>query len=345
VGCSRFQNGHMVEHYQKSKHPIALSFSDLSIWCYVCESYIRNPKLSRSFELAHKDKFQSSGSGKDSTYIISTSKTTEEEIREYHDDPKEVEEKVKQLADIIRASNYLSVFTGAGISTSAKIPDYRGPQGVWTLQEKGMRPHFEVTIEQALPTPTHMALLQMHKVGMMKFLVSTNVDGLHRRSGIPESGMSELHGNCYKEMCSKEGCGEEYLRTFDASSHRSDHKTGRKCYKCGSQLIDSIINFGENLPVSELEKTIFHSGKSDVALVLGTSMRVSPANKFPVDIASQGGKMIIVNLQKTPYDKKAHLIIHEQTDKVIELLFKELGMQIPSYNAEMDGVKGKQASK
>jgi NAD-dependent SIR2 family protein deacetylase len=78
----------------------------------------------------------------------------------------------------------------------------------------------------------------------MKFLISTNVDGLHRRSGITEIGMAELHGNCYLEICSGSDCGKEYLRNFDASSHRSDHITGRKCDACGSYLRDSIINFG-----------------------------------------------------------------------------------------------------
>jgi len=246
---------------------------------------------------------------------------------------------VKELAEIVRTSKHLVVYTGAGVSTSAKIPDYRGPQGVWTLREKGQSPHFEVTIEQALPTPTHMALVELYKHKIMKFLASTNVDGLHRRSGIPEHGMTEFHGNCYLEVCSKKACGKEYLRTFDASSHRSDHKTGRKCDECGNHLMDSIINFGENLPQRELENAAFEAGKSDLSLVLGTSMRVSPANQFPLQAVTNGGKLVIINLQKTPYDKKAHLIIRERTDKVILMLFNELGLNIPNYIPEEDAIK------
>jgi len=339
TGCCRFKGAHALKHFQTTKHPISLSFSDLSFWCYECESYIRNPKLSAPFQLAHRDKFQTKP-GQTSTYIVfNAPQMSDDEVKEYFDDADTVQKKVKELAEIIRQSGHMVVYTGAGVSTSAKIPDYRGPKGVWTLQDRGERPQFEVTIEQALPTLTHMALVELRRRNICKFVVSTNVDGLHRRSGIPEEGMSELHGNCYKETCSNESCGKEYLRTFDASARRADHKTGRKCDECNNILLDTIINFGENLPIKELEKTSLEAGKSDVSLVLGTSMRVSPANKFPLQAISNGGKMIIVNLQKTPYDKKAHLIIHERTDKVMELLCKELGVEIPEYSMDQDVVK------
>jgi len=324
VGCCRFKGAHALHHFTTTKHPIAMSFSDLSTWCYECESYIRNPNLSRVFQQVHLDKFKAAPGA--STYTISTGGMNEEELKEYFDEPQIVQEKVKILADLIRNSKHVVAYTGAGVSTSAKIPDYRGPKGVWTLQEKGLPTYCEVTLEQAFPTKTHMSLVQLHKLDVLKFLISTNVDGLHRRSGFPEKAISELHGNCYLESCSKNDCGKEYLRNFDASSHSSNHITGRKCDQCGTHLKDSIINFGEDLPTKELEKAVFQSGLSDLSLVLGTSMRVSPANKFPLQAIENGGKMVIVNLQKTPYDKKAFLVIHEKTDLVIELLMKELGI-------------------
>lgn len=266
--------------------------------------------------------------------------SNEDEIREYFDEPEEVERKVKELANMVRNSKHVVAYTGAGVSTSAKIPDYRGPQGVWTLKDKGLRPKFEITIEQALPTPTHMALVEMQRKKMLGFVVSTNVDGLHRRAGTKAEQMSELHGNCYKELCSK--CGKEYLRTFDVTQHRRDHKTGRNCEKkgCSGYLMDSIINFGENLPEKELSKAVEHSKKSDLALVLGTSMRVQPACELPHKVVKNNGNMVIVNLQKTPYDKYASLIIRERTDKVMSLLMKELGLEIPQYDISHDSVKG-----
>lgn len=155
--------------------------------------------------------------------------------------------------------------------------------------------------------------------------------------------MAELHGNCYKEFCDK--CGTEYLRTFDVHRGRRDHKTGRKCEinGCNGDLLDSIINFGENLPKKELKVTYEHANMQDLALVLGTSMRVRPACDFPAMAVDNGGRMVIVNLQKTPYDHLAYLIIREKTDKVMQYLFEELGMSIPEYNLEADMIKNGQA--
>jgi len=223
--------------------------------------------------------------------------TTEEEIKEYYDTPEDLELKVKELAQLIKKSTYMVVYTGAGVSTSAKIPDYRGPNGVWTLRDKGMAPKFEIKIEQALPTSTHMALVELEKKKILKYLVSTNVDGLHRRAGTSSEMLAELHGNCYKELCEK--CGYEYLMTFDIAGGMN-HKTGRICEinGCNGNRIDSIINFGENLPQKELDLTQIHAQRSDLSLVLGTSMRVKPACMFPSMTLQNGGKMVIVNLQK-----------------------------------------------
>jgi NAD-dependent SIR2 family protein deacetylase len=195
----------------------------------------------------------------------------------------------------------------------------------------------DITLDQALPTLGHMALVSLKREGVLKFVVSTNIDGLHRRSGLRADEMSELHGNTYKELCSD--CGKEFLRKFLVSLHRSDHKTGRKCDDCGGHLIDSIINFGENLPISELEKTYTEAKASDVSFVLGTSMRVQPANLFPAFAVENGGKLVIVNLQKTPYDSQASLIIRAKTDQVLEMLMEDLGYSIQEYDQASDITK------
>ena len=125
------------------------------------------------------------------------------------------------------------VYTGAGISTSAQIPDYRGPNGVWTLRDKGQTPEFRVTLEQALPTRGHMAIKALCDAGLCKLVVSTNVDGLHRRSGLTRDQVTELHGNIYRELCWD--CNTEYLRHFDTTRPHDnqpvglEHRTGRKC--------------------------------------------------------------------------------------------------------------------
>lgn len=152
-----------------------------------------------------------------------------------HEEPTPaVTKKASLLAGRIRASKHLVVFTGAGVSTSAGIADFRGPQGAWTLMAQG-REHDLRSVDtlEAIPTPTHMALVELQNRGVLKYLVSQNCDGLHRRSGIltvsylPSTGLycawdlglmifssqgmiSELHGNSNREYC--KDCGKEYIR-------------------------------------------------------------------------------------------------------------------------------------
>ncbi|KAK3239950.1 hypothetical protein CYMTET_50156, partial [Cymbomonas tetramitiformis] len=158
-------------------------------------------------------------------------------------------------------------------------------------------------------------------------VVSTNVDGLHCKSGLEESRLAELHGNCFLETCSK--CGARYVRDFDVTTRRGAeagvtdiHMTGRKCEAvgCDGALRDNIIHFKENLPQAEIEKAMEHAIQADLALVLGTSMRVSPACELPGMMKGKDGKLVICNLQKTPYDHKAHLRIHGDTSAVLEAL-------------------------
>jgi len=142
------------------------------------------------------------------------------------------------------------------------------------------------------------------KKGYLKYIVSTNVDGLHRRSGIKSDQISELHGNCYKEYCSK--CGKEYLRYFDTTktvNQHWSHITGRTCEngECKGNLKDTIIHFGETLPVDDLEKAMEHSKKCDISLVMGTSLRVKPACLLPTMNCGKLEKRKIINYQFTNY--------------------------------------------
>ncbi|KAL2294859.1 hypothetical protein Nmel_017997, partial [Mimus melanotis] len=127
-------------------------------------------------------------------------------LPEIFDPPEELERKVQELAELIRSSSHVVFHTGAGISTASGIPDFRGPNGVWTMEEKGLSPKFDTTFENARPSKTHMALLGLQRVGILKFLVSQNVDGLHVRSGFPRDKLAELHGNMFVEECVK--CGK-----------------------------------------------------------------------------------------------------------------------------------------
>ena len=101
------------------------------------------------------------------------------------DSPDKLHQSIQDLVKMVRESKHLVVHTGAGISTSCGIPDFRGPKGVWTLEEKGEQPKFEMNFEDAIPSATHMALIKLEQVGILKYVISQNVDGLHLRSGFP----------------------------------------------------------------------------------------------------------------------------------------------------------------
>ncbi|KAK7447139.1 NAD-dependent deacetylase sirtuin-7 [Colletotrichum acutatum] len=119
--------------------------------------------------------------------------------------------KASQLVELIKKSKHFIAFTGAGISTSAGIPDFRGPEGAWTLRAQGRQRTGKTTSTlQAIPTKTHMALVELQDRGILKYLVNQNCDGLHRKSGILPEKISELHGNSNREYC--KDCGKEFLR-------------------------------------------------------------------------------------------------------------------------------------
>ncbi|KAK3323215.1 DHS-like NAD/FAD-binding domain-containing protein [Cercophora scortea] len=237
-------------------------------------------------------------------------------LEEHFDAPEEVDRKAQILADRIRTSAHFIVFTGAGVSTSAGIPDFRGPDGVWTRRAQGKEVDSSklTSTLQAVPTATHMALVELQNRGVLKHLVSQNCDGLHRRSGVLPSMLSELHGNSNLEHC--RDCKTEYLRgtlsplsrpllnsrvasaqlnnTTDSGNPGADfravapytktvhdHYTKRKCALCSGPLLDSIINFHEPLPASTLARAFAEAEKADLCLVLGSSLTVTPANEIP----------------------------------------------------------------
>jgi NAD-dependent SIR2 family protein deacetylase len=214
-----------------------------------------------------------------------------------------LEERIKKLAQWMYEAKYLVVFTGAGISTESGLPDFRGPDGIWTRQAKGLpptpRPFMDVQ-----PNAGHQAIVELQRLGKLHFLISQNVDNLHLRSGIHPDLLAELHGNTSKLRC--ERCKTQV-----------DKSLGLKTCSCGGLLVSSVVNFGDPLPSKELDESFLHSSQCDLFIVVGSSLVVSPANEMPRIALQSGARLVIINKGETPLDRDCHLRFDEKIGEVL----------------------------
>lgn len=220
--------------------------------------------------------------------------------------------RIKKLAKWTYGSRYPVFFTGAGISTESGMFDYRGPDGVWTRQEKGLPPkQMEKPLSRIEPNRGHYALVELQDLGKLRYLISQNVDNLHLKSGIKPEILAELHGNVFKLRCQR--CGSKVDKALNLT----------KC-ACGGKFVDSIVNFGQSLPQSELEQSFAHSRSADLFVVLGSSLSVTPAAEMPKEALNNGSTLVIVNRDPTPFDSSAHLRFTEQVGEVMHRMVKQL---------------------
>ncbi|XP_038212004.1 NAD-dependent protein deacetylase sirtuin-7 [Zerene cesonia] len=264
-----------------------------------------------------------------------------ERAREVEDSPRVLREKCRQLAKVLQEAKHLVVYTGAGISTAADIPDYRGPRGVWTRLQRGETVG-RVEVSRARPTFTHMALTALWRRGALKFVVSQNCDGLHLRAGLPRRALAELHGDMFAERCP--ACRRVYLRAFDTTERtaRHAHATRRLCHDCGRELRDSIVHFGERGRAAwplNWAGALRHAGAADVVLCLGSSLKV--LRRYPRlwrmhRAPSARPALYIVNLQWTPKDAVAALKINARCDAVMAQVARRLRLRVPRYDARAD---------
>lgn len=246
----------------------------------------------------------------------------------------EVEDAIRGIAAWIREARNTVVLTGAGISTDSGIPDYRGPQGVWTLNPEAQRQSTlenymtkrEVRVERwkaqlnggrwkgAEPNAGHHALAELERKGKLQMLVTQNVDGLHAKAGMSRERLIEIHGTTREFRCmncTDRGPIERVLARVEAGDEDP------ACRSCGGILKTATISFGQNLVMDDLERAQIAAATADVFLAIGTSLTVYPAASLPEGALRTGGKLAILNLQETPYDPYAHVVIRAGISQVL----------------------------
>ncbi|XP_046966752.1 NAD-dependent protein deacetylase Sirt6 [Vanessa cardui] len=245
-------------------------------------------------------------------------------------------EKCIALAELIKESKHIVVHTGAGISTSAGIPDFRGPNGVWTLEKEGKKPSINISFADAKPTKTHMILKKLVESNKVQYIISQNIDGLHLKSGLPRKYLAELHGNMFIDECNL--CKRQFVRS------RPVETVGKKCSgipcasghdggrPCRGRLYDGVLDWEHSLPENDLLMSEWHSSIADLSICLGTTLQIIPSGNLPLETLKYGGKLVLCNLQPTKHDNKADLIINYYVDDILDKVMEILGIEIPEYN-------------
>ena len=236
-----------------------------------------------------------------------------------------MEEKIEEFKKMIKESNNIVFFGGAGVSTESGIPDFRSKNGLYNqkykyppeeiLSHTFFMTHTEEFFEfykakmnslKYQPNTTHKKLAELEKEGKLKAIITQNIDGLHQKAG--SKNVLELHGSVMHNYCMK--CGKEYSAEYVFNSFGVP-----KC-ECGGIIKPDVVLYEESLNEETLEKAVEAIEEADVFIVGGTSLTVYPAAgliRF-----YKGNKLVLINKDETPYDGRANLVIHEGLGKVFE---------------------------
>ncbi len=244
--------------------------------------------------------------------------------------------KIKKVVDLILSSKYTVALTGAGISTESGIPDFRTPgKGLWEklpaeafstwafkTNPKALYEHGMVMFGDLLAAksnPAHRMLAILEKKGLLKAVITQNIDGLHQKAG--SKTVFEIHGHLRTGTCM--GCGKKY-KMEEIMKKLKEGKLPPRCDDCKKVIKLDIILFGDNLPPEEYGKSLDVARRCDLMLVLGSSLVVTPASDLPAVALGSGAKLVIMNKMATGYDGEAGVVIHEPLGKTAEAILKEL---------------------
>ena len=242
-------------------------------------------------------------------------------------------ETISRARALVETATRVVVLTGAGISTDSGIPDFRGPNGVWTknpsaektatlshyladpeIRRQAWRNRLDSPAWRAEPNDGHRALAALERQGKLHTLVTQNIDGLHQRAGTDPEIVVEIHGTMRRVVCMS--CGEEAPMERALERVRAG-EDDPPCRSCGGILKSSTISFGQNLVEADLIRAQRAAEACDLLLAVGTSLGVYPAAGLVPLAVEAGAGLVIVNGEPTPFDDLADVVVRGAISEVL----------------------------
>lgn len=236
----------------------------------------------------------------------------------------------------IATSQRVVALTGAGISTESGVPDFRGPQGVWTRNPKAeklsdiryymadpevRRLSWQSRLEHpawsAQPNAGHRALVELERSGKLHALITQNVDGLHQRAGNTPERVIEVHGTIHDAVCMN--CGWRGPMPAVLERVRAGEEDP-PCEHCRGILKSATISFGQALVPEVIERAMQAAAEADLLLAVGTSLQVYPVASAVPTAKSAGARLVIVNAEPTPFDGEADAVLPGMVGEVLPRL-------------------------
>ncbi|MFZ5825370.1 MAG: SIR2 family NAD-dependent protein deacylase [Bacillota bacterium] len=246
---------------------------------------------------------------------------------------------VRELAEAMKRSKHAVVLTGAGASTESGLPDFRSKEGLWknvdpmalaSMSALRRNPvefyqfyrHRLARLWGAHPNPVHKALAAMQRAGLVRALITQNVDGLHQAAGSP--AVIEVHGSLRECVCL--GCERRFDSALIDVEVESPADVPR-CPECRGILKPGVVLFEESLPVDAIEAALDAAYQADLFLVVGSSLEVGPVNQLPAIAVSEGADLAIVNLEPTYLDRRARWVVREKAGAALTACLHHLGLE------------------
>ncbi len=239
-------------------------------------------------------------------------------------------EQTQKLKEWLATCRDIVAFTGAGISAESGIPTYRGEDGYWQTYDPAKYADIDYfmkdpsyywrffkevrypALKKAFPNKAHIFLAKLADTDRLNAIITQNIDGLHQQAG--SRHVLELHGSTRAFICL--GCGAVFdLETVYDMLGRA---LPPKCPECRGLVRPKVVFFGEALPVSVLQQAQEAAAGADLFLVVGSSLVVQPAASLPLIAKDNGAKLVILNVDPTPLDTLADLVVNDRAVKVLE---------------------------